>query len=49
MGLGITVKRDAKAFAKALLDLENNYSSYLNAVESFKKKLKWDYVANVHA
>ena len=48
MGLGITVKRDAKAFEKSLLELGANYPVYLKAVESFKNKLKWDYIANMH-
>ena len=48
MGLGITVKRDANAFAKALLDLDDNYLAYSKAVESFKSQIKWDYVASMH-
>ena len=48
MGLGITVKRDANAFEKSLLELGTNYPVYLKAVESFKNKLKWDYIANMH-
>ena len=48
MGLGITVKRHAKAFEKSLLELGANYPVYLKAVESFKNKLKWDYIANMH-
>ena len=38
MGLGITVKRDAKAFEKSLLKLGTNYSVYQKTVESFKGK-----------
>ena len=49
MGLGITVKRNASSFAKALLDLDDNYLAYLKAVESFKNKIKWDYVASMHS
>jgi glycosyltransferase involved in cell wall biosynthesis len=48
MGLGITVKRHPKAFEKSLLELDTNYSTYSNAVESFKYKIEWDYVANMH-
>jgi hypothetical protein len=48
MGLGITVKRRPKAFEKSLLELDTNYSAYSMAVESFKYKIKWDYVANMH-
>lgn len=48
MGLGINVKRHAKAFERALLELDGNYFSYSQNVESFKRKIKWDYVANMH-
>lgn len=48
MGLGITVKRHPKAFEKSLLELDTNYSAYSMAVESFKYKINWDYVANMH-
>src|SRR6476646_3891193 len=48
MGLGITVKRQAKNFVKALVELDANYPVYLKSVESFKNKLKWDYAANMH-
>ena len=48
MGLGIAVKRTPGEFTKALLNLDGNYSAYLKEVESFKAKLKWDYVANMH-
>jgi glycosyltransferase involved in cell wall biosynthesis len=48
MGLGITVKRQAKTFVKALVELDANYPVYLKSVESFKNKLKWHYAANVH-
>jgi len=48
MGLGITVKRNAGAFVKSLLDMDGNYLEYLKAVESFKHKIKWDYVAKMH-
>jgi glycosyltransferase involved in cell wall biosynthesis len=48
MGLGITVKRTGRAFANALVDLDGNYLVYLKAVEFFKNKIKWDYVATMH-
>ena len=48
MGLGITVKRTGRAFANALIELDGNYLAYLKAVESFKTKIKWDYVASMH-
>jgi glycosyltransferase involved in cell wall biosynthesis len=49
MGLGITVKRNARAFSNSLIDLDGNYLAYLKSVESFKNKIKWDYVASMHA
>jgi glycosyltransferase involved in cell wall biosynthesis len=48
MGLGITVKRNPRAFAKALSELDGNYSAYSKAVKSFKNNIKWDYVADMH-
>jgi glycosyltransferase involved in cell wall biosynthesis len=48
MGLGITVKRTPNAFTHALLDLDDNYTAYSKAVESFKARLKWDYSADIH-
>lgn len=48
MGLGITVKRNPRAFAKALSELDGNYSAYSMAVKSFKNNIKWDYVADMH-
>lgn len=48
LGLGLTVKRTAKAFEKALLDLKGRYSVYSKAVETFKNKIKWAHVADVH-
>ena len=48
MGLGITAKRHPKAFEKSLLELDTNYYAYSLALESFKFKIKWDYVTNMH-
>ena len=48
MGLRITVKRRPKAFEKSLLELDTNYSAYSKTLESFKYKIKWDNVANMH-
>jgi hypothetical protein len=48
MGLDITVKRTDRAFANALIELDDNYLAYLKAVQSFKNKIKWDYVASMH-
>jgi glycosyltransferase involved in cell wall biosynthesis len=48
-GLGIVVKRKSVEFSKALKELENNYSSYRERVEQFKKaSLTWDYTAKQH-
>lgn len=35
-GLGITAKTTPNAFTDALLELDNNYIKYKNAVERFK-------------
>jgi glycosyltransferase involved in cell wall biosynthesis len=48
--LGITVrKRDPEEFSAALETLGTNYSTYKQAVLSFKKKLDWEFVAQEHA
>jgi len=48
-GLGITVKRTPNEFSKAIKRVEQNYSSYIQTVNSFKENLKWDFVAKQHA
>jgi glycosyltransferase involved in cell wall biosynthesis len=48
MGLGITVKRRPDAFADALVILDNEYKTYVERVNRFKEKLKWDVVAKEH-
>jgi len=48
MKLGIVCKRDAKSFAKGMEELAKSYDKYFAAVESFKQRLKWDFVANEH-
>jgi glycosyltransferase involved in cell wall biosynthesis len=48
-GLGITVKRDPAAFADALKALDKDYETYLQRVDNFKEKLKWDRIAAQHA
>jgi glycosyltransferase involved in cell wall biosynthesis len=47
-GLGITDKRDPLEFSKGLEILSRNYSKYVEAVNMFKQKLKWDSVAKQH-
>ncbi|HXW11498.1 MAG TPA: glycosyltransferase, partial [Nitrososphaeraceae archaeon] len=47
-GLGITTKRTPNTFADALLELDKNYDKYKNAIEGFKKYLRWDIVARNH-
>jgi glycosyltransferase involved in cell wall biosynthesis len=47
-GLGIVVKRKRAAFAKALKTLDKDYNIYLEAVNSFRKNLKWDLIAMQH-
>jgi glycosyltransferase involved in cell wall biosynthesis len=48
LNLGITVKRNPARFSKALQDLDDNYSSYIEAVGHFKERLKWDHIAREH-
>jgi glycosyltransferase involved in cell wall biosynthesis len=47
-GLGITTKRAPNAFVDALLEVDKNYNKYKNAIEGFKKYLRWDIVARNH-
>jgi glycosyltransferase involved in cell wall biosynthesis len=47
-GLGLTVKRNPHDFSKGLEDLDRGYSKYTKAVDAFKQKLKWDYIARQH-
>jgi glycosyltransferase involved in cell wall biosynthesis len=47
-GLGLTVKRSSTAFSKGLEDLNIDYSKYIKAVNTFKHKLKWNYIAKQH-
>jgi glycosyltransferase involved in cell wall biosynthesis len=47
-GLGITVRRNADDFSKALKFLEANYPSYKREVDRFKNDLVWDSVARQH-
>lgn len=48
-GLGITVKRRAEAFSKALLDLDIGYDKYVKKISDFKKEIAWQEVAKRHA
>jgi glycosyltransferase involved in cell wall biosynthesis len=48
-GLGMTVKRDPHEFSNGIKNLDKNYSSYAESINSFKQKLKWDFVASQHA
>jgi glycosyltransferase involved in cell wall biosynthesis len=47
-GLGLIVKRSPTAFSKGLEDLNTDYSKYIKAVNTFKHKLKWNYIAKQH-
>jgi glycosyltransferase involved in cell wall biosynthesis len=47
-GLGITAKRDPNKFSEALMKLEKDYQSYINAISQFKENLRWDNVAKRH-
>jgi glycosyltransferase involved in cell wall biosynthesis len=48
-GLGISVKRDASEFSRALDTLAGNYDRFAETVETFRKKIKWDAVASKHS
>jgi glycosyltransferase involved in cell wall biosynthesis len=48
-GLGITVKRNAEAFSKALVDIDTSYDKYLKKISDFKKEIAWQEVAKRHA
>ncbi|HEY6404998.1 MAG TPA: glycosyltransferase, partial [Nitrososphaeraceae archaeon] len=48
-GLGITVSRSPDEFSKALIILDRDYVKYFNTVESFRKELSWQGIANQHA
>lgn len=48
-GLGITVNRSPEEFSKSLLILDRDYAKYFQAVESFRKEISWQIVANQHA
>jgi glycosyltransferase involved in cell wall biosynthesis len=47
-GLGLGVKRNPPDFSKGLEALNKGYSEYTKAVDAFKQKLKWDYIARQH-
>ena len=47
-GLGIVVKRKPAAFAKALKTLDKHYNIHLREVNSFRKRLSWDFIAMQH-
>jgi glycosyltransferase involved in cell wall biosynthesis len=46
--LGITVKRSPREFSEGIKKLDENYSRYTSAVDGFKDRLKWNYVAKQH-
>ena len=46
--LGITAKRAPNAFTDALMELDKTYDKYKNAVEGFKKNLRWYITAINH-
>jgi glycosyltransferase involved in cell wall biosynthesis len=48
-GLGITVSRSPDEFSRALVELDQNYTTYANTVKSFQKELSWQDIASQHA
>lgn len=49
LGLGITVKRTASEFSKALLKLERDYDKYSEKIKELQKEISWQEVAKRHA
>jgi glycosyltransferase involved in cell wall biosynthesis len=47
-GLGITVKRNPIEFARGLKLLEEKYDDYAEAVNRFRGRLSWNYIAKEH-
>jgi hypothetical protein len=47
-GLGITAKRNAIEFERALRELNAKYDDYVTRVREFKDKLSWNNVAKIH-
>jgi glycosyltransferase involved in cell wall biosynthesis len=47
-GLGITAKRNAIEFERALRELNAKYDDYGTRVREFKDKLSWNNVAKIH-
>ena len=48
-GLGVAVQRTGEDFSKGLRILDTNYEMFHESVNSFRPKLKWDYIAAQHA
>jgi hypothetical protein len=48
MGLGIVTKRNASSFEKDLDLVDKNYDKLKSNVDNFRKKLKWDVIAEQH-
>jgi hypothetical protein len=47
-GLGITTKRNAAEFVRALRRLDGDYASYKMRVKAFANKMSWNNVAEIH-
>jgi hypothetical protein len=43
------VSRSPDEFSKALVILDRDYVKYINTVESFRKEISWQGIANQHA
>lgn len=48
MNLGITSKRNPKAFEEAFVTLDKNYGKLETSIKDFRKVIKWDNVALQH-
>jgi glycosyltransferase involved in cell wall biosynthesis len=47
-GLGITVCRRASEFSSGMIEIDSNYSRYVDSIDSFKDRLKWNKIAEQH-
>jgi glycosyltransferase involved in cell wall biosynthesis len=48
LGLGIITDREASSFEKSLEIVDKNYNALKLNIEKFRKKLKWDVIAEQH-
>ena len=49
MGLGIISKREPIAFTEAIMKIDTNHEYFTRNVNDFRRKLRWDFIAEQHA